>query len=283
MAKKKLAYMWSLRNAAVDRAGQFITCRAEARYMMSPLEYLAAQLNQTSLGDEFTLVGVIHDDDAESQRDRAKLVDYGFAPNQAKHWFFPLDTMVQGRRLSDLMVSLPSSYRQYPMDAPERVAGKHVFEQYVQNKLLELNADLVLLDGLLVILDELVRPGSLFYRRIVNIHPGITCSDSPYEHRGAHATLDAFYAARGQKVIDWQTMETCSTPPLFKTGASFHYVDNGIDSGAVITDVLNTAIDPRDSLLELRWNNFHDSLFPALIEGLEIIAQAGVGSTTATI
>ena len=273
VAKKKLVYMWSLRNAAADRAGRFIGCRAAVRYMMSPLEYLAAQLNQTRLGDKFTLVGVIHDDDAESPRDRTRLADYGFAPNQARHWFFPLDTMVQGGRLSDLMVSLPSSYRQYAMDAPERVAGKHVFEQSVRNKLLELNADLVLLDGLLVILDKLVRPGSLFYRRIVNIHPGITRPDSPYEHRGAHATLDAFYAARGQKVIDWQTMQTCPAPPLFKTGASFHYVDNGIDSGEVITDVLNTDIDPQDSLLELRWNNFHDSLFPALIQGLEIIAR----------
>ncbi len=68
-------------------------------------------------------------------------------------------------------------------------------------------------------------------------------------------------------------METRSVAVLLKTGASFHYVDNGIDSGEVITDVLNTDIDPDDTILELRWNNFHNSLFPALIQGLEIMAQ----------
>jgi len=52
------------------------------------------------------------------------------------------------------------------------------------------------------------------------------------------------------------------------TGASFHYVDNGIDSGEVIVDVLNTRIDPDDTILELRWNNFNNSLFSALHQGL---------------
>ncbi|XOM73826.1 N(5)-hydroxyornithine transformylase PvdF, partial [Pseudomonas aeruginosa] len=41
-----------------------------------------------------------------------------------------------------------------------------------------------------------------------------------------------------------------------------HYVDNGIDSGEVFHDVLKTKISPDDTILELRWNNFNDSLFP---------------------
>lgn len=273
MSKKKLVYVWSLRNAAADKAGKFITYRGEQRYMMSPLEYLVAQLNRTNLGERYSLEAVIHDDDAHSTRDRGKLGDYGFAPNKGGNWFFPLDMAVQGRRVTDLMVSIPSSYRQYPMGAPQRVAGKRVFEKSLQDKLIELDADLVVLDGLLVILDELVRPGSLFHRKIVNIHPGITRLDSPYERRGACATLDALYGARGQKVVDWKTMETRSVPALLKTGASFHYVDNGIDSGEVIADVLNTHIDPEDTIFELRWNNFENSLFPALIQGLEIMAE----------
>lgn len=67
-------------------------------------------------------------------------------------------------------------------------------------------------------------------------------------------------------------MLTRSVPPLLKTGASFHYVDNGIDSGEVIADALNTEIGPEDTIFELRWNNFQRSLFPALIQGLEIMA-----------
>jgi folate-dependent phosphoribosylglycinamide formyltransferase PurN len=273
MPKMKLVYVWSLRNAAADKAGQFIAYKGEQQYMMSPLEYLVGQINRTGLGESYSLEAVIHDDDSQSARDRDKLGDYGFAPNQGGNWFFPLDMEVQGRQVTDLMVSIPSSYRQYSLDARERVTGKSAFEQSLRDKLLELDADLAVLDGLLVILDELVRPGSLFHHRIVNIHPGITRLDSPYQRRGAYATLDALYGARGQKVVDWQTMEIRPVPPLSKTGASFHYVDNGIDSGEVITDTLNTNIDPEDTILELRWNNFQRSLFPALIQGLEIMAQ----------
>ena len=271
MSKKKLVYVWSLRNAAADKAGTFIAYKGEQRYMMSPLEYLVEQLNQTGLGDSYSLEGVIHDDDDQSTRDRKKLEGYGFTPNQADHWFFPLDMRVNCRRITDLMISVPSTYRQLPLNAPERVNDKSAFERSLREKLIELDADLVVIDGLLVILDELVRPSSLFHRKIVNIHPGITRLESPYERRGAYATLDALYCARGQQVIDWQTMQTRSIVPLLKTGASFHFVDNGIDSGEVITDVLNTEIDPEDTILELRWNNFHCSLFPALIQGLEVM------------
>lgn len=49
-------------------------------------------------------------------------------------------------------------------------------------------------------------------------------------------------------------------------------MDNGIDSGEVIFDVLGTDIGPGDSILELRWNNFNLSLFPALHQGLELLA-----------
>jgi folate-dependent phosphoribosylglycinamide formyltransferase PurN len=126
---------------------------------------------------------------------------------------------------------------------------------------------------LLVILDELVRSGADFHRRIVNIHPGITRLESPYERRGAYATLDALYGAQGKKVIDWKTRETVDIPVVDMTGASFHYVDNGIDSGEVIFDVLDTPIAPDDTILELRWNNFNNSLFPALEQGLLVLAR----------
>lgn len=272
MSKKKLVYIWSLRNAAADKAGQYIDYKGERRYMMSPLEYLAGQLNRTGLGELYSLVAVIDDDDRDSAKDREKLVDYGFSPGEKNKWFFPLDMKVQERRLADLLVSVPSSYRRHPWNASDRVTGKVEYENALTRKLIELDADLVMLDGLLVILDQLARPTSQLYRKIVNIHPGITRIESPYVRRGAYATLDALYGARGKKVVNWQNMEVRDEPPLLKTGASFHYVDEGIDSGEVITDVLNTTIDPEDTIFELRWNNFQDSLFPALARGLELMA-----------
>jgi hypothetical protein len=107
---------------------------------------------------------------------------------------------------------------------------------------------------------------------MLNIHPGITRLESPYERRGAYATLDALYGARGLKVLNWATMETTPVPVTDMTGASFHYMDNGVDSGEVIVDVLNTRIGPQDTILELRWNNFNNSLFPALYQGLAQMA-----------
>jgi folate-dependent phosphoribosylglycinamide formyltransferase PurN len=282
MAKAKIVYLWSLRNAAADRAGQPIEFKGGLRYMKSPLEYLVEALNTSALGEAYSLEAVLFDDDESLPQDRDKLRDYGFAFQQGRRWFYPPELRVQGRAVNELLCSVPSRYRRWPRDAAERVEGKRAFEQSVLNKLVELKADLVVLDGLLIILDELVRPGSPFHRKIVNIHPGITRIDSPYRRRGAYATLDALHGARGQQVDDWETMTTRPVAPVLMTGASFHHVDNGIDSGEVIVDVLKTDIDPEDTILELRWNNFNRSLFPALHQGLAMLARVRTGLASAT-
>lgn len=67
-------------------------------------------------------------------------------------------------------------------------------------------------------------------------------------------------------------METHPVPTVSKTAASLHYVDNGIDCGEVIFDALETDITPDDTIFELRWNNFNRSLFPALYQGLALLA-----------
>lgn len=273
MSKTKLVYIWSLRNAAADQAGQYVEYKGENRYMKSPLEFLAEALNETPLGDIYSLEGVIYDDDIDSSSDREKIKEYGFSYQPGQKWFFPPELTVQGRKMNDLLHATPSTYRRYPRNAPERLQGKSLFEKHLLDKLLELEAEVVVLDGLLVILDELVRPGARFHRKIVNIHPGITRLESPYERRGAYATLDALYGARGQKVVNWQTMQIEPVTPVMFTGASFHFVDNGIDSGEVIVDVLETSITPEDTILELRWNNFNNSLFPALYQGLMVLAK----------
>ncbi|UXY15511.1 formyltransferase family protein [Chitiniphilus purpureus] len=279
MPKKKLVYIWSLRNAAADKAGQYIDYKGGRRYMKSPLEYLVQALNETELGACYSLEAVIYDDDPESARDREKLREYGFSCQPGRQWFYPPQLALAGRPVNVLLCPVPSSYRRLPLESAARPAAKSAFEHRLLAQLTALEADLVVLDGLLVILDELVRPGAPFHRRIVNIHPGITRLESPYERRGAHATLDALYGARGEKVIDWSTLQTRPVPPVTLTGASFHYVDNGIDSGEVIVDVLDTPIDPADTILELRWNNFQRSLFPALHRGLAHLAGVAQATT----
>jgi len=272
MSKAKLVYILSLRNAAADKAGRQIAYKGGERYMASPLEYLARALDETPLGDAYSLEGIVTDDDPHSPRDQAALRDYGFSCQPGQPWIFPHGLTTQGKLLAGMFHPVPSEYRRMPLDAADRPAGKRRFERALLDKLLTLQADIVVLDGLLVILDELVRPGAPFHRKIVNIHPGITRAESPYVRRGAYATLDALHGAQGRRIVDWTTMESVAAAPLFKTGASLHYVDNGIDSGEVIHDALRTDIDPADTILELRWNNFNHSLFPALHEGLALLA-----------
>lgn len=274
MSKQKIAYLWSLRNAAADKAGQMVPYKGEQRYMKSVLEYLVEQLEHTELGDHYHLETIIYDDDAQSPRDREHLAEYGFSHAPGQRWFYPGQLQVQGRSVNDLLTPIPSSYRSLPLGSSDRPAGKHAFEQRLLQHLQALEIDLVVVDGLLVILDELVRPTSPYHRRMINIHPGITRLESPYERRGAYATLDALSGARGRKVVDWVTREEIDVPVVDKTGASLHYMDTGIDSGEVIHDVLNTPIAAQDTILELRWNNFNRSLFPALSEGMMKLAMA---------
>jgi hypothetical protein len=70
MPKKKLVYIWSLRNAAADKAGQDIAYKGRMRYMKSVLESLVEALNDTELGEQYSLEKVIYDDDAGSFLDR---------------------------------------------------------------------------------------------------------------------------------------------------------------------------------------------------------------------
>lgn len=247
--------------------------------MTSPLEHLVHLLDTGPLGQALSLERVIFDDDEGSARDREKLSDYGFQPQAGRPWFYPQDLRVQGRPLNTLLQAVPSDYRRLALDDPKRPGGKRHFEARLQAALDDCQADLVLVDGLLVILDELIRPGAPYHGRVFNIHPGITRADSPFERRGACATLDALNGARGVKILNWQTLEQVSVPPVLRTGASFHHVDNGIDSGEVVVDVLATDIDPADTILELRWNNFQKSLFPAMEQGLARILGLTLDST----
>lgn len=189
-------------------------------------------------------MGVVYDDDEQNPRDRQLVADYGFAYQPGRQRLYPAGSAGAGpfgqRFAAERAIH---TYRRLPRGSAEHIAGKQDFERRLHDTLVELKADVVVLDGLLVILDELVRPGAPFARRIMNIHPGITRLESPYERRGAYATWNALYGARGQ-VVDWMTKETKPCEPLYLTGASFHYVDNGIDSGEVFHDVLKTEISP---------------------------------------
>lgn len=266
--RKKLVYLMSLRNAIADCAGQWVDFKGEKRYMKSPLEYLVEQLNQSQLGNLFSLEAVIYDDDGGNVRDQEKNQGYSLSRQGEDKWIYPADLCVQGGMINDLIENIPSTYRRLSINDSRRKEAKKDFEQCLQRRLQTIGADWVVVDGLILILGDLVKSESPFYKKMINIHPGITQEHSPFVRRGATATLDALYGARGERIVNWQTMEVQTAERILKTGASFHYMDQGIDSGPVFWEVLNTDIEPTDTILELRWKNFNNSLFPALSHGL---------------
>ena len=133
MSKKKLVYLFSLRNAAADLAGQQVPYKGELRYMPAPLEYLVEQLNTTGLGDKWSLEAVIYDDDPDSPRDQERLGEFGFKPHAGGLWIYPENLSVQGVPLDALLETIPSSYRKLPLAHPSRPQGKQDFEKTAES------------------------------------------------------------------------------------------------------------------------------------------------------
>ncbi|MBQ8597412.1 MAG: phosphoribosylglycinamide formyltransferase [Lachnospiraceae bacterium] len=98
--------------------------------------------------------------------------------------------------------------------SPKDYAKREDFNEAFLNKLEELNPDLIVLAGFLVILPE--KMIEVYRDRIINIHPSLIpsfCGTGFYGLKVHEAALE-----RGVKV----------------TGATVHYVDEGTDTGKII-------------------------------------------------
>lgn len=107
----------------------------------------------------------------------------------------------------------------------------------------------------------------------MNIYFGVMCEDLFYECCGVYVILDVLYGVWGEKVVDWVIMEKVVVELLYWIGVLFYYVDNGIDFGEVFYDVLKMEILFDDIIFELCWNNFNNSLFLVLYEGLVLFVE----------
>lgn len=98
--------------------------------------------------------------------------------------------------------------------SPKDFESRELFNQVLLNTLVELNVDLIVLAGFMVVIPpEMIR---MFRNRIINIHPSLIpsfCGTGYYGLRVHEAAL-----ARGVKV----------------SGATVHFVDEGTDTGPII-------------------------------------------------
>lgn len=98
--------------------------------------------------------------------------------------------------------------------SPKDFSDRKDFNEAFINKLEELNPDLIVLAGFLVILPE--KMIQVYRNRIINIHPSLIpsfCGTGFYGLKVHEAVL-----ARGVKI----------------TGATVHYVDEGVDTGKIL-------------------------------------------------
>lgn len=98
--------------------------------------------------------------------------------------------------------------------SPKSFADRAAFNQAFLDKMNELNPDLIVLAGFLVILPEQMI--TEYRNRIINIHPSLIPSFCGTGFYGLRVHEEAL--KRGVKI----------------TGATVHYVDEGTDTGAII-------------------------------------------------
>lgn len=107
--------------------------------------------------------------------------------------------------------------------SPKNYENRAAFNQAFLDKLAELNPDLIVLAGFLVILPEQMI--ATYRDRIINIHPSLIPSFCGTGYYGLKVHEEAL--KRGVKV----------------TGATVHYVDEGTDTGKIIAQKAVEVLD----------------------------------------
>ena len=139
--------------------------------------------------------------------------------------------------------------------SPKSCADRAAFNESVRAKVEELEPDLIVLAGFLVVIPpEMIRR---YRNRIINIHPSLIpsfCGTGYYGLKVHEAAL-----ARGVKV----------------TGATVHFVDEGTDTGPII---LQKAVEVRqgDTPEVLQRRVMEEAEWQILPQAIGLIAQGRV-------
>lgn len=136
--------------------------------------------------------------------------------------------------------------------SPKEYASREVFNQALLQKVDELQADLVVLAGFLVVIPE----GMIekYRNRIINIHPSLIpsfCGTGFYGLKVHEAALE-----KGVKVV----------------GATVHFVDEGTDTGAIILQKA-VAVEKGDTPEVLQRRVMEQAEWKILPQAIDLIAN----------
>lgn len=139
--------------------------------------------------------------------------------------------------------------------SPKDFESREVFNQTLLDKLTDLNPDLIVLAGFMVVIPpEMIRA---FRNRIINIHPSLIpsfCGTGYYGLRVHEAAL-----VRGVKV----------------SGATVHFVDEGTDTGPIILQKA-VAVKPTDTPEVLQRRIMEEAEWKIMPEAIDLIAAGRV-------
>ena len=139
--------------------------------------------------------------------------------------------------------------------SPKEYDSRQAFNEALLKELQELDPDLIVLAGFLVVIPQEVV--AAFRGRIINIHPSLIpsfCGTGYYGLKVHEAAL-----ARGVKV----------------TGATVHFVDEGTDTGPII---LQKAVDvrPDDTPESLQLRVMQEAEWQLLPEAIRLISKGAI-------
>lgn len=136
--------------------------------------------------------------------------------------------------------------------SPKEYASREVFNQALLQKVDELQADLVVLAGFLVVIPESMI--EKYRNRIINIHPSLIpsfCGTGFYGLKVHEAALE-----KGVKVV----------------GATVHFVDEGTDTGAIILQK-TVAVEKGDTPEVLQRRVMEQAEWKILPQAIDLIAN----------
>ena len=154
-----------------------------------------------------------------------------------------------------MVYNLPSRFRKIPLSKSQnRKIKKREFEEQIAKLAKKLDADIILSDSLLVILENIHH-----HIVTVNIHPAITDKNNIFCTRGLYPIEDVL-----KKVEDRGKT---------RTGASLHFINDNIDDGPVIADTDIVEVEKGWSSRKLRYYIYTQAKNPLLVEGISFLRK----------
>lgn len=253
-APVRIAFLTSIRDiGADDQVGQMVPTRDGSRYMEGVIERTTKEsLPGGKLHGLVEVVSIITDDRLKD------LVGSGYTsePCGWAKWIFPLGlpSDERGNKATDLVVNIPSDFRSIPKcDASLKREAKRAFEVKVLRIMKETGATTIVSDHYMAKIVHLIGEFGL-YSRVLNIHPAVTCLDSPFCVRGPTPTKDVLELAKKQPM---------------RTGATLHVVNEKFDDGPIIKWAAPTPVYASDEPRALRWRNYQLAKLPVFVEGMQ--------------